>query len=120
TCPVNITHTADAGQCSASLDPGKATATDNCHVASIGGVRSDNKPLTDPYPVGTTTITWTATDDAGNSSTCSQTISVTDNEKPVITCPANITHNADPGTCPATGTVGTAVTADGPGVAPAG
>jgi hypothetical protein len=36
------------------------------------------------YPVGTTTVTWTATDIHGNSSTTTATVVVTDNENPVI------------------------------------
>ena len=36
------------------------------------------------------TRTWTATDDCGNTSTAGQTISVTDDTAPVITCPSNI------------------------------
>jgi hypothetical protein len=37
-----------------------------------------------PYPKGTTTITWRATDDAGNYSECTQTVTVQDHEAPVI------------------------------------
>ena len=42
----------------------------------VTGVRSDARPLTDTYPVGTTTITWTATDAANQTATCVQTIKV--------------------------------------------
>jgi hypothetical protein len=45
---------------------------------------------------------WTATDCAGNTSMCVQTISVTDTEGPVITStPADVTVNADAGGCSA-------------------
>jgi hypothetical protein len=57
-----------------SFNPGIATASDNCPGATVNGVRSDFMSLNSPYPVGTTTITWTATDaswqrfsDIGNS-----------------------------------------------------
>jgi len=46
------------------------------------------------YPVGTTTITWTTTDAAGNSNTCTQDVTVTDAQAPAITCPADITEIA--------------------------
>lgn len=38
------------------------------------------------YPVGTTVVTWTATDYAGNTSTCSSNVVVADNEKPAANC----------------------------------
>jgi hypothetical protein len=38
-----------------------------------------------PYPKGTTTITWTATDGSGNHSSCTQTVTVVDNEGPTFT-----------------------------------
>ena len=38
------------------------------------------------YPVGTTTVTWTITDGAGNSSQCTQDITVNDVEAPQIVC----------------------------------
>src|SRR4030095_6319651 len=53
------------------------------------------------------TRTWTATDDCGNSSTCSRTISVTDNTAPVITCPS--VSNVE---CPASPSFGAASASD--------
>jgi len=88
TCPADITTNTDPGLCSALINPGTgtATATDNCDSSpTIKGTRSDNQPLDAPYPKGTTTITWTATDDANNSSSCTQTVTVNDTEAPVIT-----------------------------------
>jgi uncharacterized repeat protein (TIGR01451 family) len=86
TCPDNITTSTDPGVCYATVNPGTATATDNCDTSpTIVGTRSDNQPLNATYPKGTTTIHWTATDDAGNSSSCDQTVTVNDTEAPVIT-----------------------------------
>jgi uncharacterized repeat protein (TIGR01451 family) len=113
TCPANITTNNDPGQCSATLNPGTATATDNCDTnPTVTSSRSDNQPLNAPYPKGTTTITWTATDSSGNSSSCAQTVTVNDTEAPVITCPANITTGNDPGQCSATVNPGTATATD--------
>ena len=45
------------------------TATDACSgAATVMYTRSDGKPLGDPYPVGTTTVTAKAVDACGNSS----------------------------------------------------
>jgi uncharacterized repeat protein (TIGR01451 family) len=88
-CPADITQNTDPGLCSAVVNTGTATATDNCDSnPTVVGTRSDNQPLSAPYPKGTTTITWTATDHAtptANSSSCTQTITVEDKEAPVIT-----------------------------------
>ena len=35
------------------------------------------------FPIGITTVTWTATDGAGNTATCTQVVTVTDVESPV-------------------------------------
>lgn len=78
-------------------DPGLATA-----VVNVGVARADdncsNYTLSDPpngvYPVGTTAAIWTATDEAGNTSTATQLVTVKDLEAPTITLPASITVNA--------------------------
>ena len=103
-CPDNIVANTDPGLCSATVNPGTATATDNCDTSpTIVGTRSDSQPLNAPYPHGTTTITWRATDDAGNYSECAQTVTVEDHENPTISCPANIVLEP---TCP-TGAIAT-------------
>jgi hypothetical protein len=96
-CPANIlnVHT-DPGICAATVNPGAATASDNCSTPTIVGVRSDSQPLNALYPKGTTTITWTATDAAGNHSSCVQTITVIDVEPPTISCQADIIADFDP------------------------
>jgi Cohesin domain len=61
--------------------------SDNCGPLTITAVRSDNPLLTlsDPFPAGVTTITWTATDCAGNPTTTTQTVTVSG------TTPFNVT-----------------------------
>ena len=84
TVPASKTVGNDPGLCEATVDPGTAMATDNCPGVKVTGVRSDGQPLSAVYDHGTTTITWTATDAAGNSTTGTQTITVKDVEAPVI------------------------------------
>lgn len=83
TPPANVLTGTDAGVCEASVNPGTATAADACAV-SVAGVRGDARPLNAPYPKGTTTINWTATDASGNTSAATQTVTVVDDEAPVV------------------------------------
>jgi hypothetical protein len=70
------------------------------------------------FPVGTTTLTYQATDLHGNTASCSFDVTVTDNEAPTITCPANVLVDTDAGACEATGVVlGAPATNDNCGVA---
>jgi len=57
------------------------------------------------FPAGVTTVTNTATDNSGNTSQCTFTVTVRDTSLPTITCPADVTVNANAGTCFATGVV---------------
>ncbi len=50
-----------------------------------------NHPLHDDYPVGTTRVVYTVRDSAGHKDACSYTVTVVDDEPPVITCPADMT-----------------------------
>jgi hypothetical protein len=80
----------------ASVAVSAPAASDNCAGVSVGGVRSDGAALDALYPVGSTTITWTALDAAGNSSITQQFVTVTasDNVRPVLVLPGNMTVNA--------------------------
>jgi flavin reductase (DIM6/NTAB) family NADH-FMN oxidoreductase RutF len=78
TCPANIVQTTAPGQCSATVNY-NVTATDNCP-----GVTVMSSPASGTvFPVGTTTVTATATDAARNTATCSFTVTVT-NPAPVV------------------------------------
>ena len=92
-CPADITTTTAANSCDAAVNVGTPTVNDNDPNVTTGGVRSDAQPLNAPYPKGTTTITWTATDTAGNSASCQQTVTVNDATAPVVTLngPASVT-----------------------------
>jgi N-acetylneuraminic acid mutarotase len=83
--PASLSMNADAGNCSASgVALGNPTTGDNCEVS----VTNDAPAI---FPVGSTTVTWTATDASGNSTTATQTVTVSDIEKPVLTYPASDT-----------------------------
>src|SRR6185503_19025688 len=95
--PANVTVNTGAGAttCGATVTQaqlGNATATDNAGSVSI---ERSGVPEGNVFPVGTTTITYTATDDAGNSSTATQTVTVIDNTAPTITVPPPTSVNAD-------------------------
>jgi hypothetical protein len=75
TAPADITVTAGAS-CAVTVDPGTTTTSGPCSGVTVTSVRSDGQPLAAPFPLGTTTITWTAT--AGsNSASATQNITVT-------------------------------------------
>ena len=73
-------------------------------------------PSGSAFPVGVTTNTFRATDIAGNTATCSFTVTVVDNQAPTVTCPASIVANTNAGVCTATVTTSNPTTADNCGV----
>jgi hypothetical protein len=58
-------------------------------------VERSGVPSGNLFPVGTTTITYTATDGAGNSTPATQTVTVIDNTAPTLSAPAPTSVNAD-------------------------
>ena len=120
TCPGTISINNTVGQCGASVNPGTATATDDCTATAaiiIIGVRSDGFALNAMYPAGTTTITWTATDGSGNTAQCTQSIIVTEAQVPVITCNPAINVFNDVNQCGASLTIPAPLASDNcPGV----
>ena len=95
TTPVAMTATAGLG-CTATVSLTAPVATDNCTTVTL----INNAPAT--YPIGVTTVTWTATDGSGNVTIKTQTVTVTDTTIPTITAPSNITLNVS-GSCSVTG-----------------
>ena len=83
-------------------DYGIATSTDD-----TADITDDAPPV---FPLGPTTITWTATDTNTLFSTAAQTITITDTTKPDIAAPGNIVKEATGPTTPVT--VGLAIATD--------
>ncbi|WP_372755052.1 tandem-95 repeat protein, partial [Mariniflexile sp.] len=96
-CPATVSVTVDADACevlASNVTLGTPTFTDNCPNTTI----TNDAPTS--FPIGDTTVTWTVTDAAGNEATCIQTVTVTDNIKPVITeCPATVSVSVDADAC---------------------
>ncbi|HKY04221.1 MAG TPA: HYR domain-containing protein, partial [Blastocatellia bacterium] len=97
TCPGNLTDSNTPGQCGKTIDYALPTTADNCGQTTFSCVPDRNTF----FNVGTTTVTCTVTDPAGNSNACSFTVTINDTENPTITCPSPITKGTDPGKCAA-------------------
>ena len=76
TVPVAPSLTSVSEQC--EWNPTPPIATDNCSGA-VTGTPSVSFPYT---TTGTTTVTWTFTDDCGNTSTSNQVVTIIDNTSP--------------------------------------
>lgn len=100
-CPDNITVGTgddDAGNCTAVAIGTKLTGiTDTCvnsivyvlEGATVGN-GAGNMAADQLFNLGATTVTYAVTSgESGGSATCSFVVTVTDNEDPVVTCPAN-------------------------------
>ncbi|WP_203293541.1 HYR domain-containing protein [Luteirhabdus pelagi] len=83
-CPADITANTDAGDCFATVTFPTPIALDNCGIDTVE--QTAGLPSGSQFPVGVNTIEFMATDANGNSSTCSFTITVNDNEAPVAVC----------------------------------
>jgi len=86
------------------IDIGLATAHD-------GSVVTSDAPADGLFPLGPTTVTWSATNAAGTS-TATQLVTVTDSTGPVLTVPADIVTEADPGGGPTQIDIGEASATD--------
>lgn len=83
--PVDVVaECAGPGGTAVTLDP--PTIDDACDSNVL--VSNDAPGL---YPLGTTTVQWTGTDDSGNSATVPQLVTIVDTAPPTLTAPADIT-----------------------------
>jgi uncharacterized protein YjdB len=91
TCPANITKTLNGkNKCSVSINVPNPVISGNCSVTKVtwamtgalvlnSSTTGINYVGTKVFPVGVTTITYTITNGAGNSNTCSFTVTVINN-----------------------------------------
>ena len=84
-CPPDVTvECQSAGQAEVLVPP--ATASDSCY--GTVPVTNDRTPggadASGAYPLGSTTVTFTATDGAGNTSSCETVVTVVDTTPPLI------------------------------------
>ena len=95
-CPTSIIQTADAGSCSAVVSWTVPTAQDNCGIDSIVSSHNPN----DVFAIGTTTVTYITYDESLNTDTCRFSITVNDNENPIISnVPSDTILTNDVGSC---------------------
>ncbi len=90
-CPLDVAIQVAQGSGDVQIASGTIgfpASDDDCSFPTI-----TNDHPSDMYPVGITLITWTATDGAGNEIECVQTITVTEDQSPIITCPGMSTYS---------------------------
>ncbi len=88
TAPANVTMEADATLTDVMI--GAAMAAGGVAPVSI----SNDAPVMG-FPLGTTTVVWTATDAAMATATASQLVTLTDTTAPSLTIPPNVTASQD-------------------------
>lgn len=95
-CPASLSRAPNDGPnwVPGAGELGTATAIDNC-TDTANLILTGNPPAT--FPPGETIITYTALDEAGNLSSCEQTVTVLDNMAPEVTCPVAMTFQTNAG-----------------------
>jgi HYR domain len=110
-CPLSSMVNVDATSC-INTYTNTPVVTDNCGTPTYLWTIKDASMVTlfsgttnaisGTLPVGVNTVSFTATDASGNTSTaCSYTVTVKDDIAPTFTCPANVTVGTDQGLCTA-------------------
>ncbi|MEW6131478.1 MAG: HYR domain-containing protein [Acidobacteriota bacterium] len=100
-CPSNITTGTDAGQCSAQVSftpTASASCIDGITYEVIPTCTAGGVTITSPhtFPAGTTTVTCSAGPEQ-----CSFTVTVNDDDGPIVTVPPDIVADALPDQCSA-------------------
>ena len=108
-CPSNITINAAPGATDAVATWNELVTSSDC-TGSVTATPSIANGTA--FPIGTTTVTYTAADNCGSTATCQFTVTVNATNSDIsITCPADITINAAPGATEAIATWNEPITA---------
>jgi len=92
-CPDDVEQGTDAESegCDADVDILLPNASDNCALSSVTNSFNNTEDASGTYPLGTTEVSWTATDEAGNQETCIMEVLIFDDDPPDIKCPKDTT-----------------------------
>ena len=116
TCPGSVSEIAAADSCSKTpVTLGLPTYDDDCSIPELTYERVLPDGTTDngigtvnalSFPVGTTTVTYTVTDNAGLTDDCSFTVTIVDTIPPVIECDLidDVSETLSPDSCSKTPT----------------
>ncbi len=91
-CPKSAVIECDGAACGEFV-PETTGASDNCGPVDV------EFPGPACFPIGTTDLVYTATDAAGNTTSCTSTLTVADTVAPSIECPPNVTLECDGKRC---------------------
>lgn len=94
--PPDLSVVVDPNSCTrdgATVDLGTPVVSDNCGIASM----TNNKPAN--FPIGSTPVTWTVEDNAGNIATATQHVVVFDDTPPTVVAPPDLEVEADANSC---------------------
>ncbi len=117
-CANNITAVTSVGSCAKVLTVTPPTATDNCGLVTISNNLTNSAVISNhSFTKGITTIVWKATDASGNETSCVQTVTVNDNQMPIVSySPADINTSAENGLCGKNLTIAPPIATDNCGV----
>jgi alpha-tubulin suppressor-like RCC1 family protein len=93
-CPPDTNLTANPGECIVDYTMPQPTAIDNCADPTLlifTPTRDDRLAINDPWPVGTTCVTWEVVDEQGNINDCQSCVTV----EYTLVCPPDQTLMAD-------------------------
>ena len=104
-CPTNMVVAARLGGCDATVDF-TPSYSDNCPGVNVVCL----PPSGSTFALGTTSVSCSAADAAGNTNRCNFTVRVIDTQRPVLTCSSNLIVDCEPNRCDAVVTFSTSVT----------
>jgi hypothetical protein len=112
TCPAPMNLFTATNTCSAVANYTNPVFTDNCAPTTGTAVRISGLVSGSAFSLGNSNVVFQATDAAGNTRRCTMVVTVTDNQLPVITCPAPVVVNGTGSPCAATVFYGSTTASD--------